>query len=54
MYNEGMMLVITYHMFYFTDYVDMGQQFTMGYAFVLTLCLILLVNVIKMAHNSFL
>ena len=52
MYNEGMMLGITYHMFYFTDYVNMSNQFTMGYSFVLTLCAILLVNVARMAINS--
>ena len=47
------MLVITYHMFYFTEYVDMNIQFTMGYSFVFTLLAILMVNVIKMGHNSF-
>ena len=53
MYNEGMMIAITYHMFYFTDFANMGEQFTMGYSFVFTLCAILLVNAAKMGHNSF-
>lgn len=53
MFNEYMVLILSYHMFTFTQFViDVSIQFVIGYSFVAMLCIILFVNVLIMVRNQ--
>ena len=52
-WSELFVLVLSYHMFLYTDYViDVSVNFALGLSFVFTLVGMLLLNVCNMVRNS--
>ena len=54
MFNEAMVIVLSYTMLTFTNWVDLRTQFDMGYAFVMCLIFILFINVINIVRKTIL
>lgn len=54
MFNEAMVVGLSYTMLTFTNWVDLRTQFDMGYGFVMVLVFILFINVINMVRKTIL
>ena len=53
MFNEFMVVILSYHMFTFTSFVlDVKVKFLIGYSFIIVLCIVLFFNIFVMVSNQ--
>ena len=52
-FNDVVIIILSYHLFCFTDFVEVKYQFPMGVSFVAFFLLIFLVNLSFMSNNVY-
>jgi hypothetical protein len=51
--TEYLVLVLSYHMFLFTDFTDMEVNYALGLSFVFNLVVMLAINMFNMFKNTY-